>query len=176
MFDFLKILIQFFEQNNIPYMLSGSVAMSIYTLPRFTRDFDFIVHLELKDIPVLMTEFKTGYYCDENAVRDAITNKSMFNIIEHKSSYKADFVILKKEPYRQNEFERRRQIDFENMKIFVVSPEDLLLSKMIWIQELQSNIQIEDIKVLLELNALDRNYIHYWIKTLNLNTFGLLNK
>ncbi len=41
MFDFFKILIQFFEDNKIEYMLSGSVAMSVYTLPRSTRDFDF---------------------------------------------------------------------------------------------------------------------------------------
>jgi len=31
-------------------MLSGSVAMSIYIIPGATRDFDFIIHLESKDI------------------------------------------------------------------------------------------------------------------------------
>jgi hypothetical protein len=36
MFDFLRVLISFFEQQNISYMLSGSVAMSLYTQPRFT--------------------------------------------------------------------------------------------------------------------------------------------
>ena len=81
----------------------------------------------------------------------------MFNIIEDKSSYKADFVILKNEPYRQTEFERRKQIDFLNMKLFVVSSEDLLLSKLIWIQQLQNNIQIEDIRLLRELTTLDWN-------------------
>lgn len=35
-------------------MLSGSVAMSIYILPRATRDFDFIVHLQAKDIDALV--------------------------------------------------------------------------------------------------------------------------
>ena len=54
MFDFLKTLIQFFTENNIQYMLSGSVAMSIYTLPRFTRDFDFIVHLESGKVPAVL--------------------------------------------------------------------------------------------------------------------------
>ncbi len=176
MFEFLRTLIQFFESNNISYMLSGSVAMSIYTLPRFTRDFDFVTHLEVKDVPVLINTFKEGYYCDEDAIRDAIRNKGMFNIIEHKSSYKADFVILKNEPYRQAEFERRKEIDFLNMKVCIVSPEDLLLSKIIWIQELQSNIQMDDIKALKEMQGLDWNYIQYWIEALKLNTFDLLNK
>ena len=54
--------------------------------------------------------------------------RQQFKIIDHKSGYKADFIILKTEPYRITEFERRRLIDFSDMKIYVVSPEDLLLS------------------------------------------------
>ena len=129
-------------------MLSGSVAMSLYTLPRFTRDFDFVVHLQPINVKNLVSHFKEGYYCDEDAIRDAILHKSIFNIIDHKSGYKADFIILKNEPYRITEFERRRLIDFLDMKIYVVSPEDLLLSKIIWVQQSQSSLQFEDIRLL----------------------------
>ena len=157
-------------------MLSGSVAMSIYTLPRFTRDFDFIVHLGEANVTKLMEQFNDGYYCSEEAVREAVNRKGMFNIIDHKSGYKADFVLLKDERYRQEEFSRRKQIDFLDMKIYVVSPEDLLLSKLIWIQEVQSGVQMEDIKALARLPAIDRGYIYDWINTLKLNTFNLLHE
>ena len=40
----------------------------------------------------------------------------MFNIIDHKSSYKADFMILKDEPFR-----RRNEIKFLDMTISIVS-------------------------------------------------------
>jgi hypothetical protein len=156
-------------------MLSGSVAMSTYTVPRFTRDFDFIVHLKLKDVAPLMEQFKDGYYCDENAVKQAIAEKGMFNIIDHKSSYKADFIVLKDEPYRRIEFERRNQVDFLDMSIYIVSPEDLLISKIIWIQQVQSGLQMEDIKTLVELPEMDWVYIRQWISTLKLNTFDLVN-
>jgi hypothetical protein len=43
-------------------MLSGSVAMSIY-IPRATRDFDFVVNLQEKDISLLVEHFKKGHYC-----------------------------------------------------------------------------------------------------------------
>ena len=176
MFDFLRILIFFFDQNKIPYMLSGSVAMSTYTLPRFTRDFDFIVHLKPEQASLISAQFKEGYYCNDETVREAIRNKGMFNIIDHKSNYKADFVILKDEPYRQEEFSRRRQIDFLDMKIYIVSPEDLLLSKLIWIQQLQSPQQAEDIKLLAAINNLDWQYIYHWINLSELNTFGLIKR
>lgn len=175
MVDFLRILVQFFDKNEISYMLSGSVAMSIYTVPRFTRDFDFVVHLKPKDVSLLAAQFKAGYYCDETAVREAVTGKGMFNIIDHKSSYKADFIILKDEPYRQTEFGRRNRINFLNMSIYIVSAEDLLISKLIWVQQIQSSLQMEDIKALRELPQMDWTYISHWIGTLKLSTFGLLN-
>lgn len=175
MFDFLRVLISFFERNNIPYMLSGSMAMSAYTVPRFTRDFDFIVHLKKENIELLLEEFHEGYYCDEDAVKDAVINKTMFNIIDHKSGYKADFMILKDEPYRLVEFERRKKITVVDISLYIVSAEDLLISKLIWIQEIQGNLQSEDIKILAELPHLDWEYIRHWINDLRLDTFNLLN-
>lgn len=175
MLSFFKYLLQFFHQFNIPYMLSGSVAMSMYVVPRATRDFDFVVQLQEKDIPLLLAHFKEGYYCDEDAVKDAVKKRGMFNIIDHASGYKANFVILKNEAFRIAEFKRRRQTDFFGMPAYIVSAEDLLLSKLIWIQELQSSIQEEDIKNLWALQTLDAAYVHSWVKELNLNTFGLLN-
>lgn len=174
MLDFFKKIIQFLNENNIAYMLSGSVAMSVYVLPRATRDFDFIVHLSMADVEKIADGFKDGYYCDKDAVQDAIKHQSIFNIIDFASGFKADFVILKREPFRQAEFERRTKAIFFGVPISIVTAEDLLLSKLIWIQELQSSIQMEDIKSLDRLHDLDRNYIKYWIGKLNLNTFQLL--
>ncbi len=174
MIPFLKVLVEYFDKEKIPYMLSGSVAMSIYSLPRFTRDFDFIVHLQPKDVKGLLSYFNKGYYCDEDAVQEAIANKSMFNIIDHQSSYKADFIILKNEPYRLIEFERRKTVAFLDMQINLVSPEDLIISKIIWIQQIQSGIQKEDIRIMLETDGLDRVYIDKWVAALKLNTFSLL--
>lgn len=120
--------------------------------------------------------FKEGYYCDEDAIIDAIRNKSMFNIIDHQTGFKADFIILKDEPYWQEEFLRRKPVDFMDTKLYVVSPEDLLLSKIIWIQQIHSSLQKEDIRNIAENLDLDWTYIRFWIGKLNLKTFGLIKK
>jgi hypothetical protein len=148
--------------------------MSAYVLPRATRDFDFIVHLKASDVDALVKHFGQGYYCDSDAIYEALHRKTMFNIIDHASGFKADFVILKDDPYRQTEFNRRIQADFEGMLIWLASVEDLLLSKLIWIQDFQSNLQKEDIKNLAAVESQDRDYVFHWINKLNLNTFGLL--
>jgi hypothetical protein len=174
MIQFFDKIIAVLNDLQIPYMLSGSVAMSLYVVPRATRDFDFIIHLAPQDVDRFVANFQEGYYCNKESVQEAVVNPGMFNIIDHASGYKADFVVLKNEVYRRTEFERRKAIDYFGKTIFVVSPEDLLISKLIWIQSLQSGIQMEDIRNLRQIDELDWQYIRNWIDRLNLRTFDLL--
>jgi hypothetical protein len=174
MFDFFGRIIAYFDLYNIPYMLSGSIAMGLYHLPRSTRDLDFVVHLGPDDIEGFLAWFEGPYYCSPDAVKDAVNRRSLFNVIDHASGYKADFVILKSEEYRLVEFERRKLVDYYGVSFYTVSLEDLLISKLIWIQTYQSSIQANDITNLAALPQLDRQYLNYWIKQLNLTTFDLL--
>ena len=82
MVAFFQKITDVLNESDIPYMLSGSVAMSIYIIPRATRDFDFIIHLEPKNIDRFIHHFQDGYYCDKEA-QDAVKRRSMFNIIDH---------------------------------------------------------------------------------------------
>ncbi len=65
-------------------------------------------------------------------------------------------------------------MDFFGKKVYLVSAEDLLLSKIIWIQDYQSALQMEDVRNLSQLETLDWAYINEWLKELNLDTFNLL--
>jgi len=176
MISFFHKIVDVLQELNIPYMLSGSVAMSVYIVPRATRDFDFVVYLKQTQIDSFTKHFNEGYYCNAEAVLEAVKYHSMFNIIDHKSGYKADFIILKNEEFRQEEFKRRVEMKFYEKTVHLVSVEDLLLSKLIWIQELQSALQMEDIRNLNQLETLDRAYINKWIAKLKLNTFNLLEQ
>ena len=165
-----------FDEYQISYMLSGSIAMGLYTVPRMTRDIDFIVHLEAKNVDLFVSSFKDGFYCDKDVIKEAIEGPvKMFNIIDHATGFKADFVVLKDDPFRQEEFRRRLKVIYYGKTIYVVSPEDLLLSKLIWIQEFQSAIQIEDIRNPTVVDNLDWTYISKWVKQLKLRTFNLIN-
>jgi hypothetical protein len=97
----------------------------------------------------------------------------MFNIIEHATSFKADFILLRDNEFQQLQFSRRIKVELLDVEAWVISAEDLILSKLLWIQQLQSGRQMEDIKALSKYPDLDWNYIHHWITKLNLLTFDL---
>lgn len=174
MISFFTKIIDTLNTLEIDNMLSGSVAMGVYVQPRATRDFDFIIHLNKPKIKPFVNAFKEGFYCDEDAVEYAVLNQFMFNVIDSKTGYKADFVILKNEEFRLKEFERKKQVKYFGKTINVVSAEDLLISKLTWIQQYQSAIQMEDIKALAQVKSLDMTYIKFWVLKLKLSTFGLL--
>jgi len=177
MLSFFQKITDVLDQYQIPYMLSGSIAMGLYTVPRMTRDIDFVIHLEAKNLDLFVDSFKNGFYCDRDGIKDAMVGPvKMFNIIDHETGYKADFIVLKDDPYRQEEFGRRLKVAYIGKIIYVVSPEDLNISKLIWIQEYQSSIQMEDIRSLVVIDTLDWGYITKWIKQLKLRTFNLINR
>lgn len=162
------------EKQEIPYMLSGSLAMNTYTLPRMTRDIDIIVSLSATDVEKLIVIFGSDFYWHEPSIREEIRKKGMFNAIHHSSGVKVDFMVLKDNLFRQTEFGRRRKIQFLGKEVFIVSLEDLIISKLVWIQELQSDTQMRDIRNLLTNQHIDHVYLSHWIAKLSLKTFNLL--
>ncbi len=162
------------EKQEIPYMLSGSLAMNTYTLPRMTRDIDIVVSLKETDIEKLISILGSDFYWHEPSIREEIRRKGMFNAIHHASGVKVDFMVLKENPFRQIEFGRRRKIQFLGKEVFIVSLEDLIISKLVWIQESQSEMQMKDIRNLLTNKNIDQAYLSHWFSELSLKTFDLL--
>lgn len=169
----LTEVIETLDLLEIPYMLSGSIALNVYTTPRMTRDIDIVVQMQVEDVPSLVKAFQDNFYCYEPAIIEEVARNGMFNLIDNRSSYKIDFIVRKNDEYRITEFERREKSDVLGVDAYIVSIEDLIISKLIWIQELQSEKQIEDIKNLLENPSVDKAYLHHWISKLKLTTFNL---
>ena len=175
--DILEILFwicEALETKNIPYMLSSSLAMNAYTMPRMTRDVDIVIALQEDNSEHIFTIFGDAFYWNEQSIREEICRQGMFNVIHHQSGVKIDFMVLKDMEFRQWEFSRRKKIPIGKKEVYLVNLEDLIISKLIWIQELQSEKQMEDIRNLLENPDVDMPYICYWIERLSLKTFNLL--
>ncbi|MCY7349315.1 MAG: hypothetical protein LH606_01430 [Cytophagaceae bacterium] len=98
----------------------------------------------------------------------------MFNLIDQETFYKIDFIVRKNTLYETVKFNRRQKIALGEQLVWVISPEDLVLSKLQWVQQLQSERQLDDIAKLLKASALDLGYLQEWTQKLNLNTFGSL--
>ena len=161
--EVLRLVSQHLEAAGIPYMLSGSVAMSVYAQPRMTRDIDLVVELSTGDVSRFTALFAGEFYLDEETVADETRRRGMFNLIHATLIAKVDFVVRKDTPYRIEEFRRRRRLRLDDLAVWVVAPEDLILSKLVWAKDSRSETQLNDVRNLFAcVAALDDGYLDRW--------------
>jgi len=150
------------QDARIDYMLTGSFALSYYATPRMTRDLDIVVQLAPTDAARVHALFADDFYVDIDDVRDAIATARMFNMLHLESGLKADFILRKSTPYRQLEFARRVKVALGETQVWIVSAEDLILSKLVWSRDSQSDLQLRDVRSLLAVSSLDKDYLKHW--------------
>ncbi len=166
--DVLRLVSERLDAAQIPYMLTGSYALAFYTTPRMTRDLDLVISLGEDDVGAIVSVFESDFYIDVDAVRSAVLSQRQFNLMHFKSGIKVDLIIRKAAEYRQVEFARRRQVDFAGVKTWIVTREDLILSKLVWSKESGSELQQRDVRALME-DSVDGEYVEQWSKRLGVD-------
>lgn len=164
LFDFTKRL----EKLGISYMLTGSLAMAFYAIPRMTADIDLVVELNSSQTDLVIKNFEPDYYIPHGSMRSAISRNTMFNMLHEKTLVKVDCVLRKKEEFQTNAFNRRRKIDFAGFDLWIISQEDLILSKLIWARKTNSEMQLRDVTNLLR-SEVEFDYIERWSCKLEVN-------
>lgn len=171
--DIVRDISQRFEQARIPYMLTGSMAMNYYAQPRMTRDIDIVIAITPEDVGRISALFRPDYYVGEQNIRESLAHESIFNLIHQESVIKVDCIIRKSSEYRRIEFERRQKISIVDFTTFIVSKEDLIISKLAWAKNSHSEVQLNDVRNLLA-TGYEAAYLRRWTRELRLD--NLLNE
>jgi hypothetical protein len=165
----LKLVAGRLDAAGLPYMVTGSVALSLYAEPRMTRDVDLVIDLRPSDATRILEVFGVEFNVDADRIRDAIARRSMFNVIHTGAVVKLDIIVRKAGAYREEEFRRRRLAEIDGVGMWVVSAEDLVLSKLDWARDSRSEVQLRDVRQLIKAQArLDWPYIEAWAARLDL--------
>jgi len=165
--EVLRIVTSRLDLAGVPYMVSGSLALGYYAQPRMTRDIDVVVELDLAGIQKVVAAFSPDFYCDEDAIRRAVATRRLVNLVHLDSAYKVDLIVRKDSEYGQVEFRRRRQLSLGGVQVWLVAPEDLLLSKLVWAGESGSDLQLRDAAALVaSVPDLDWPHISRWASML----------
>ncbi|NLD36004.1 MAG: hypothetical protein GX654_03965 [Desulfatiglans sp.] len=130
-----RIIAKVFEDLKIPYFIGGSLASSLYGIPRATQDVDIVADIKKEDVSVLVDNLKDRFYIDQDMIFDALHRKSSFNVIHLKTMFKVDVFILGRDDLSKEEIGRkdRYQLSDDPLdQIFLASAEDVLLHKLYW--------------------------------------------
>ena len=161
------------DRLQLDYMLTGSIAAGLHGHVRATHDIDIVTHLPLGKVKPLVASFPPPvYYLDEGAIRAAMRDETMFNLIVPADDDKVDFWMLKRFGHDQVRFARRQQRMFDGVPLMVTTPEDTILSKLEWAKlSGGSEKQLFDCVRVYEVQFpnLDMAYLLEWIQKLRLD-------
>lgn len=169
--DFESLIIkvtEILDKLKIPYAITGGYAVSIWGRLRATFDIDVVVELPATKVLSLsktLKEISKLSYVDENMVVRAIERKGEFNFIHVESGIKVDFWVLGNDEFSKSKLQRRIPRMVRGKKMYFLSPEDLILSKLLWRKESESELQLRDVESILKIQKkLDWEYLRKWAK------------
>lgn len=178
----LKPVIDIFEKLSIPYYIGGSIASSIYGIARATIDVDIVANLDIHNIPALKQHLENDYYIDGDMIKEAIRNKSSFNLIHLETVIKIDVFVYKDDPFQRNVIQRRLEDTLEEdntgRTFYFSSPEDIIINKLMWYKtggEVSDRQWLDVMGVIkVQGESLDKSYLKNWSQRLQI--VELLNK
>ena len=123
------------------------MAMNFYAKPRMTRDIDLVmeIYFNLDHFIPLFDDFSFRARND----LQALLQKTLFNLIPMDSHQNR--LCHSKRYAHAEEFSRRQTVNIEGNPLHIVSPEDLILSKLEWAKDTRSETQLADIRNLLTM-------------------------
>ena len=175
---------QLFEDLKIPYIVGGSVASSLYGIPRATQDVDLVADIKRSHVAAITSALADEFYVDADMIRDAIQRRASCNVVHLATMFKADIFILKGDAWSREEMRRGHTAEFDTpegkVTIRFASAEDTLLHKLIWYKlgnEI-SDRQWGDILGVLRVQGarLDQAYLDHWAPLLDVSNLLLRAK
>ncbi|HEX2837702.1 MAG TPA: hypothetical protein VHN77_06200 [Phycisphaerales bacterium] len=159
------------ERLGIDYFVTGSLASSAYGEVRFTRDVDFVVAIFPRHAAELVNVFQQpDFYTDVEAMNDVAQRGGMCNIIHVPSGLKADLIKMRAGAYEELILQRRRRVSVaDGPDVWMISPEDLVLAKLMFYDEGRSQKHLTDIAGILRSQGprLDTSYVDEWADKLD---------
>jgi hypothetical protein len=159
----------------VRYVVGGSVASSLYGVPRSTQDVDIVAELREEHVAPFVAALQATFYVDADMIREAISRRASFNVVHLATMFKADVFIPRLDAWSRGELSRGVVHQVESggatFAIRLASAEDTLLHKLVWYRlggEI-SERQWKDVLGVLKIQgrALDAAYLDEWARALD---------
>lgn len=163
-------VVQALDEAGVPHMVSGSFASNLHGVPRMTQDADLVVEADEAGLLRLARQLEQEFYVSEEAVREAVRLRRMFNAIHFETGFKVDLIVKKHRAFSAEELRRRRPWPFGGRQVDFATAEDTILAKLEWAQLGDSGRQYSDATGIIRVQGtrLDWSYLETWADALGI--------
>ena len=115
----------------VPWAVGGSLASSVYGMPRSTADVDLVAAFGRDNIDEAVRRFEPMGYVDRDVARAAVRAGRSFNLIDDETIQKVDLFCVHGESVGQIERSRRVEVS-PGLVLPMQCPEDTVVQKLRW--------------------------------------------
>ena len=171
--DTLHDFVQVLEALKLPYAIMGGFAVRVYGIPRSTQDIDITVLCDDDGLQALVGLIEDrGYTVDDiykRGWKDSVAGMPLVKVKRYLGTHPIDVdIFLCESPFQHSVINRRRRDIAEDREYWLVSPEDLLLLKLV---ASRPRDYLDAADILFTQGELDEEYMRHWAKEL-----GVLDK
>lgn len=164
----LREVVAELDRMSVPYAVMGGLAVRVYGIPRATYDVDFTVSIPRQRLKELFQRVESlGFTVPEiyeSGWVDEIAGMPLVKFRLYLQQHGIDIdVFLAESPFQEELISRRVAADVEGTRFWLVSPEDLILLKLIASRP-RDLADIGD--VLFTQRQLDEGYMRHWASEL----------
>ena len=153
--DLFQTFVTRLDEAGIPYVITGAVASAIYGEPRLTHDIDLVVEITDETLGQIIEAFPLEeFYCppiEVIKVENKRPYRGHFNLIHHETGFKADIYTVGQDELHRWAMAKRRQIKVEDKTFWIAPPEYVILRKLEYYREGQTEKHLRDVAGILEL-------------------------
>ena len=130
-------VIRILEDLGAPAWIGGSLASSMFGIPRSTQDADLVADLRGEMVRPFIERLGDDFYADRERIARGVERRSSFNLIHLPTMFKVDVFLLGRDPRSLRELERRQTVEIGEARvpIPVTSPEDVVVRKLAWYRD-----------------------------------------
>ena len=156
------IFVSRLNASGMRYMVTGAVASIIYGEPRLTHDIDLVLELDDESAQKIVEAFPLDeFYCPPIEILKIEVKRPLrghFNLIHHKTGFKADVYIVGQDELHHWAMSSRRKFDVRGELIWLAPPEYVILRKLEYFREGGSEKHLNDIASMIEMSSEQINF------------------
>ncbi|MEX2316662.1 MAG: nucleotidyltransferase [Pirellulales bacterium] len=166
----LDLLVALLERMSLEYVVMAGLAVRSYSIPRATYDIDFTIALDHKRLPELFDALEEQEYVVPEPYRtgwvDTVKGLEVVKLKRYIGDQSLDVdLFLSSSEFQQEVLKRKRLVEVEGRKLWLVSPEDLILLKLL-ADRPRDLVDVAD--VLFMQGQLDVQYMRHWAAELGI--------
>jgi hypothetical protein len=162
--DAVVAVVDALEAVGIPYMIVGSLASNFHGIPRSTRDADFVIELVPGSLQRLSDALPLDLKLQRQGSFEAVTGTMRYVIELVNSPFVCELFVRSDDSHDQVRFGRRQRVWVLDRMASVASAEDMIVTKLRWLDEARRPKDRDDIRNMLAVRGpdLDWSYLERW--------------